>query len=212
MLQRRVVLFVAGLTSSIAFTLGPVPTSSVGWRGPWGAQLRSTPTRGVSTLTLNSKQGQGGGDINDALRGLSASLPSPGTLLFWGGLFLFPGLIFGLITNLLTAIVVVPVVAFAAFQFWVATSTQEAACPQCGAQTSGFNNGEPTQCLACGEPLVAEVGASPPRWLEQTVFEKDPDSFTSRSQAGGDSAPSNSGEKNSGNKKEPSDFIDAEVL
>ena len=204
------------LRSSAALTLSSVP---------WGTRLLATstaprtsrilaravpPARALATHANKSGSSSGGDDF---LRSVSASLPSPGTLLFWGTLLLFPGFFFGLMSNFLTALVVVPLLAFAAFKFWYSVTVQEAACPQCGAAVVGFKNGDPFNCVSCGEPLVADVGSSPPRWLDQTVFQADDDQADFR--GGGGGGGSYIGSPRSPPKKsssEPGGFVDVEIL
>lgn len=213
-----IVLLALGLSlrSSAALTLSSVPRGRLllaTSTAPRTSRILARAVPPVRSLATHAKKGGGSSSGDDFLQSVSASLPSPGTLLFWGTLLLFPGFFFGLVSNFLTALVVVPLLAFAAFKFWYSVTVQEAACPQCGAAVVGFKNGDPFNCVSCGEPLVADVGASPPRWLDQTVFPADDDQDDFRGGGGGGGSPIGSTQpppKKS--RSEPGGFVDVEIL
>lgn len=163
---------------------------------------------------MHVKKGGGPSGGEDFMRSVSASLPGPRTLLFWGTLLLFPGFIFGLVSNFLAALVVVPLLAFAGFKLWYSLTAQEAACPACGVEVVGFKNGNPFNCVSCGELLVAEEGASPPSWAFQTIFPADDDSQDAPG-FGGDDRASSGGVAQPPPKKsssEPQGFVDVEIM
>jgi len=170
------------------------------------------PSRSVA---MHVKKGGGPSGGEDFMRSISASLPGPGTLLFWSTLLLFPGFFFGLISNFLTALVVVPLLAFAGFQLWYSLTVQEAACQACGAEVVGFKNGDPFNCVSCGELLAAEVGATPPSWTYQTIFPADDDNQDGGSVFGGNDKASSGGMGQPPPKKsssEPTGFVDVEIM
>lgn len=174
------------------------------------AKLQS---REAGHTILFADRNEDGGDI-------LSNLPSPGTIAFFGALLVFPGLFFGFVSNLLIVAVVVPALAFAGFQLWVAVTTQEAPCPQCGANVLGFSDGmQSVRCMGCGEPLVADKGASPPRWIEQTVFDADEeridsDEFASMfsGQPPSSSPPSSSTADSPRKTSKPDNFVDVDVM
>jgi len=140
-----------------------------------------------------------------------ASKISVGNLLSFAALILFPGFFFGLLSNIFVAVIVVPATLFLAFNAYINFVTQEAPCPQCGAIAIGMKNGEPTSCQSCNEPLVADVGSSPPRWLEQTVFQADTNDEGPESRASGGRGPSSS-PSSPPVRSEPKDFVDVDVM
>lgn len=58
---------------------------------------------------------------------------------------------------LLGLLLLAPVLAFFAFQWWLKKNLIQAACPVCSYELTGLNQAE-IQCPNCGEPLQVEQG------------------------------------------------------